>query len=253
MTWSFKQRLHAGEVAYGFWHMTASAIVAEILAQAGYDCCVIDMEHAAGSYLDALTSMQAMSATGCQPIVRVPFCSRVEIKRALDAGAAGVMVPSVSTVEEAEEAARACRYPASGVRGMAPTVVRAANYGRDWQDYIARADAEVLCVCQIETVEAVENADAIAAVGGVDMLFVGPMDLSGAMGHVGQPDHPDVAAAMEKVFAAARRAGKLVGSIPSQTNPSPALAKAGYDMIVADADVLLLRNGADASIAAFRA
>lgn len=253
MTQSLKQRLLAGETIIGCWQMTASPIAAEILGQAGYDCCMIDMEHGPGSYLDALAAMQALSGTPCQPLIRVPFMSRVEIKRALDSGAVGVMAPSVNTAEEAREAAGACRYPPIGQRGVAATVVRGARYGKGWQEYMERSDREVLCICQIETAEAVENVEAIAAVEGVDTLFIGPMDLSADMGLLGQPDHPDVDEAMRRVAAAAKANGKTLGSILTPARDVKVLRDAGYTMILADADITLLRDGAAASLQRLRA
>ncbi|MEQ8654277.1 MAG: aldolase/citrate lyase family protein [Kiloniellales bacterium] len=252
MTQPLKQRLLGGETVFGFWHMTASPMVAEILAQAGYDTCIIDMEHGAGSYMDAQTSAQAMAASGCQPLLRVPVTNRVEIKRALDIGAVGVVCPGIASVAEAEEAARACRYPPNGVRGMAPTIVRPARYGSIWQDYIDQADRDVICICQVETKAAVDSIDEIAAIDGVDMLFIGPMDLSGDLGQRGQPDHPIVDEAMAKVAAAAKKNGKALGSIPTAGRGRDALLAAGYSCIIADADVALLRDGAAASLARLR-
>ncbi len=253
MTESFKARLAQGRGAVGIWIESYDPVAAEILATAGYDCAMIDLEHGPGSYRDAQLVMQAMRGTACAPLVRVPVNSRVEIKRALDIGAVGVMCPSVSTVEDARESAIACRYPgAGGVRGMAPAIVRAADYGRDAQGYIARSDREVLTICQIETRAGVENIDAIAAVEGVDLLFIGPMDLSGDMGQVGNPDHPDVQAAIAKVEAAVRAAGKLLGAVPTGAHSARELLARGYNMVLPDADTLLLRDGARASLAALR-
>ncbi len=252
MSDSLKHRMQSGATVFGFWHMTASPTVAEIMGQAGYDCTIIDMEHGPGSYLDAQMSAQALSGTACQPVVRVPFDSRVEVKRALDLGAVGVMCPAVNSVEEAEEASRACRYPPAGVRGVAPTVVRAANYGRGWQAYMERSDRDVLCICQIETGEAVEVVEGIAAVEGVDLLFVGPMDLSADLGHPGEPDHPAVNEAMRRIEAAARASGKLLGSIPTEGRGSQDLKELGYRFIMADADIALLRDASTESLTRLR-
>ncbi len=252
MPQSLKQRLQDGETILGFWHMTCSPMVTEVLSQAGYDCCIIDLEHGPGSYLEAQISMQAMSGTSCVPLIRVPVTSRVEIKRALDVGAAGVMCPSVSSPAEAEEAARACRYPPEGVRGMAPTVVRGARYGTIWQDYIEQSDRDVLCICQIETKAAVECVEEIAAVEGVDMLFIGPMDLSADLGYRGQPDHSAVTEGMQRVAAAAKANGKALGSIPTAARDRDWLLAGGYSCIMADGDVPLLRDGAAASLKRLR-
>jgi 2-keto-3-deoxy-L-rhamnonate aldolase RhmA len=255
---TFKQRLARGRGGIGVWIETYDPIAAEILATAGYDCAMIDLEHGPGSYRDAQLVMQAMRGTACVPLLRVPVSNRVEIKRALDIGAQGVMCPSVSTVAEAEECAAACRYPARpgqghrGVRGMAPTIVRAADFGRDWQAYVERSDREVLTIVQIETAEGVENAAAIAAVAGVDMLFIGPMDLSGDLGQAGNPDHPTVQAAIARVETAARGAGKLLGAVPTGAHTAGSLLARGYNLVIPDVDTLLLREGARASLAALR-
>jgi len=248
MSDSLKDRMRAGAPVFGFWHMSGSPVVAEILGQAGYDCAMIDMEHGPGSYLDALYAMQAMSATDCEPLVRVPVNSPVEVKRALDVGAVGVMCPAVGSVAEAEIAARSCRYPPDGLRGVAPTVVRAAKYGRGWRAYMEQSDRDVLCMCQIETRGGLDAVDEIAAVDGVDLLFVGPMDLSADLGFPGEPDHPEVDEAIRRVAAAAKAAGKLAGSIPTAGRGSKALVEAGYLFVMADADITLLRDGASESL-----
>ncbi len=249
---SLKARLKAGHKAIGVWIDCFDPMASEILAGAGYDCAMVDMEHGPGSYRDAQLVLQAMRGTACTPLIRVPFNSRVEVKRALDIGAEGVMCPSVSTVEEAREAAAACRYAPTGVRGMAATIVRASDYGRDWQGYVARSDAEVLTICQIETRAGVENAAEIAAVEGVDLLFIGPMDLSADLGFLGQPDHPEVQRAIARVEQAVKGAGKLLGAIPTPGRPARALLDGGYDFILPDADSILLREAARASLAALR-
>lgn len=255
MTESLKARLGKGRGLVGVWIESYDPVAAEILGTAGYDCAMIDLEHGPGSYRDAQLVMQTMRATPCAPLVRVPVSNRVEIKRALDIGAVGVMCPSISTVEEAREVAKACRYPGAsgGVRGMAPTIVRAADWGRDWQGYIQRSNAEVLTIVQIETREGVENAAAIAAVEGVDMLFIGPMDLSGDLGQVGNADHPEVQSAIRRTEQAARGAGKLLGAVPTGAHSARSLLDRGYDLVIPDVDTLLLREGARASLAALRA
>lgn len=252
MSESLKARMRAGQSMIGVWINSCDPVAAEILAHSGYDCAMIDLEHGPGSYRDAQVLMQAMRGSPCQPLVRVPSNNRVEVKRALDIGAVGVMCPSVSTVEEAREAAAACRYAPTGVRGMAATIVRASDYGRDWQSYVPRSDAEVLTICQIETRAGVANAEAIAAVEGVDLLFIGPFDLSADMGHLGEPDHPEVQSAIAKVERAARAAGKLLGTIQTPGRPAKTLLAAGYELILPHADLSLLRDAARAGLAALR-
>ena len=150
-------------------------------------------------------------------------------------------------------AVAACHYPPRGRRGMAAAVVRGADYGLCAAEYIKSAGTALLVMCQIESAEAVENVTAIAAVEGVDMLFVGPFDLSAGIGHPGQPDHPEVHALIARVEVAARSAGTRLGAIPTPERSAAELVAAGYELIIADADVLLLRDGARASLAQLRA
>ncbi|MHC4984251.1 MAG: HpcH/HpaI aldolase family protein, partial [Planctomycetota bacterium] len=185
--------------------------------------------------------------------MRVPANDPVWIKRALDTGIAGIMIPAVGGAAEAEAAVAACRYPPRGHRGMAPTIVRASGYGADWRGYVDKAAEELLVICQIETRQAVEEAAGIASVDGVDMLFLGPFDLSAALGQLGAPDHPEVRTRITEVEQAAKAAGKRLGGIPTPGRTAEALFAAGYDLVLADFDVVLLRDGAHASVARLRA
>ncbi len=203
---NLKKRMSTQGAQFGCWLEMFSPIAAEVVSQAGYDFVLIDLEHGPGSYLDAISLMQAIQGRDCAPLMRVPSNDEVALKRALDTGVAGVMVPAVNTAAEAEAAVAACHYPPRGRRGMAAAIVRGADYGLRTAEYIECAGA-LLVMCQIESAEAVENVTAVAAVEGVDMLFVGPFDLSAGVGHVGQPDHPEVCALIARVEAAAQAAG----------------------------------------------
>lgn len=249
---NFKDRVLTGPAPLGCWLEMYSPIAAEIVAQAGYDCVLIDMEHGAGSFLDAVPLLHAVQGRACAPLVRVPSNDPVAIKKALDLGVAGLMIPAVGTLAQAEAAVRACRYPPRGERGMAASIVRAADYGLRWRDYAAEADQKLLVMCQIESGEAVRNAAAIAQVDGVDLLFIGPFDLSANLGHLGEPDHPEAMAAIAQVEAAAKAAGAGLGGIPTPGRPAAELLAAGYNLVLADADVVLLRDAARASLADLR-
>jgi 2-keto-3-deoxy-L-rhamnonate aldolase RhmA len=249
---SLKARFAAGERAVGCWLNLCSPIAAEIVAQAGYDAVLIDMEHGPGSYHDALRLLQAVAGHPAAPMARVPVNDAVPIKRTLDVGVSGIMIPAVDSVEEAHAAVAACRYAPRGNRGMAASIVRAADYGARWRDYVAEIDERLLIMCQIESAAAVEAAADIAAVDGVDLLFIGPFDLSAALGYLGQPDHPDVRARIGDVEAAAKAAGKRLGGIVTDERDAAALFAAGYDLVMSDADVGLLRDGAAANLAAAR-
>jgi len=249
---ALKARMRAGEAANGFWVELFSPAGAEVMAAAGYDCAMIDLEHGAADLADAVAVMRAMAASGCTPLVRVPANDAAWIKRALDAGAEGVMVPAVSSAEEAAAAVAACHYAPRGIRGMAAPIVRAAGYGVDWRGYVADIASRVLVICQVETQAALDDVAGIVAVDGLDMVFLGPFDLSASLGYMGEPDHPHVRQAIAAVEAAAKGAGRLLGGIPTPGRSARDLYQAGYDLVLGEIDLALLRDGARAGAAALR-
>lgn len=247
-----KGRLAAGRRALGCILETGSPTVAEVMALAGYDGLMIDREHGPADLGDVVAMVRAIRTTPCAALVRVPANDPVELKRTLDIGVDGVMVPAIASAAEARAAVAACRYPPAGLRGMAASVVRASGYGFRTTEYLAGADAALLIICQIESAAAVERIAEIAAVDGADMLFIGPYDLSADLGHIGKPDHSDVAKAIAAVEAAVKRAGKLLGGIVTAGRDAAALFDAGYDLVLTGADVVLLREAARADVEAFR-
>lgn len=249
---SLKHRMRNGEPVVGCWINLFSNLATEIIGQAGYDFAMIDMEHGPGSLLDAIGSMQALGST-CIPCVRSPSNDPVWIKRILDAGAQGVMIPSIDDVPAAQDAVAACHYAPRGMRGMAASIVRASRFGADWRKYVDRIEAEVLVMCQIETGRALDIVEEIAAVDGLDMLFIGPFDLSASLGFLGEPDHPKVRDAIGQIEAAAKNAGKLLGGISTPERSAEAMLKDGYDLILPDSDVALLGTAARASAASLKA
>jgi len=248
---SLKERMRSGTPALGCWLNLFDTLVAEIIGSAGYDFAMIDLEHGPGSVMEAVRVMQALGED-CVPYARVPANDPVWIKRVLDAGVQGVMVPSVNDAADAAAAVGACHYAPRGSRGMAATIVRASNFGADWEAYVERIEREVLVICQIESQGAVENVEAIAATEGLDMLFVGPFDLSASLGYLGQPDHREVREAIGRIEAAAKSAEALLGGISTPGRTSGELLAQGYDLILPDGDVALLRDGARASVRALR-
>ncbi len=246
---TLKSRLTSGAPAVGCWLHLFSPLAAEIMAQAGYHCVMIDLEHGAGTLMDAISLMHAVQGRDCAPLIRVPSNDPDWIKRALDTGAAGIMIPAIRSAAEAESAVGACRYPPQGHRGMAPTIVRASGFGSDWRTYVQTSAEHLLVICQVETGGAVAEAAAIAAIEGVDMLFIGPFDLSAALGRIGEPDHPEVRARIADVEQAAKAQGKLLGGIPTPERPAESLFADGYDLVLADFDVLMLRDAARSSVA----
>lgn len=249
---SLKARMRSGQAVCGFWAELFSPAAAEIMAAAGYDCAMIDCEHGPGDPASAIAIMRAMQASACTPLVRVPANDAAWVKRLLDGGAQGIMVPAVNSAEEAAAAVAACHYPPKGVRGMAAPIVRASRYGQDWQAYVRDAAESTLVICQIETREALGALDGIAAVEGLDMLFIGPFDLSASLGFMGEPDHPQVRKAIADAERAAKAQGRLLGGIPTPGRSPADLYRAGYDLVLADIDVLLLRDGAVAGVAALK-
>jgi 2-dehydro-3-deoxyglucarate aldolase/4-hydroxy-2-oxoheptanedioate aldolase len=247
-----KKLIKAGKRTAGAWAQLCSPIAAEILARGGFDWVLIDMEHAPGDVLTLVSQCQAIAAagTGAVPIVRVPWNDLVWIKRILDAGAYGLMIPYVNTKDEAVRALQACKYPPQGIRGIAGSP-RAAGYGRDTQSYLKRANDEIFVMLQVETPQAVENLEAIAAVPGVDMLFIGPMDLSTSMGHFGNPAHPEVQAVIAKIEAKAKKLGMPLGTISGSWEQAKALYERGYQLITLTSDSVLISKVAAEMMAKF--
>jgi 4-hydroxy-2-oxoheptanedioate aldolase len=205
-----KKRLKQGETLNGCWVNLGSNVTAEIIALAGFDWVLIDLEHGAGTETNIVSQLQAVQSTAAAPIVRVESGAGSRISRVMDMGAEGIMCPKVNTVEDAKRIVDGLYYPPFGNRGVAK-MVRAAQFGHNFNAYYEGSNDNVLCVTQIETVEAVKNVDKIAAVEGVDVLFIGPADLTMAMGIFGQFDHPDYLAAVKKICKAAQKAGKATG------------------------------------------
>ncbi len=248
---TFRRRLaEASRPLAGMWVCTGSPLVAEICAGAGLDWLLIDMEHSPNGLESTLAQLQAVGAYPVTPLVRVPDGDVVTLKQVLDLGAQNILVPMISTAAEAEQVVRATRYPPHGVRGVGSALARSARWNRV-DDYLADADAHVSLFVQIENVEGVRNAAEIAAVDGIDGVFVGPSDLAASMGLLGQQSHPEVIAAVRRVFDALRVAGKPVGVNAFD----PAVAKeyldAGASFVLVGADVALLARGSEALAAAW--
>lgn len=246
-----RRRLTEGRTVLGIWQQLAHPAIAELMAFAGYEMVLIDMEHGPGSVFDTANMMRAIAGTGSSAMVRVPANDPVFLKRLLDQGPDGVMIPMVESAEEARAAVSACRYPPGGKRGWAAGVARAARYGFD-PDYTLETSLDLVIACQIESVAGVENADAIAAVDGVEVVFIGRNDLAADSGHILDLDHPEVDALVARAFEAARRHGKKAGTVPSAKRDWRSLFKDGYDVVVPSADTSFLRDAAAAEVAAYR-
>ncbi len=197
-----------------------------------------------------LTLLQVTAAHPVTPVVRVPWNDSVVIKQVLDLGAQNLIVPMVSSADEARAAVAATRYPPEGVRGVGSALARSARWNRV-DGYLADASAHVSLTVQIETTAGVAAAAEIAAVEGVDAVFVGPSDLSASMGLLGQQSHSDVVAAVHAVFAAARDAGTPVGVNAFDPAVAEAYLDAGADFVAVGADVALLARASEALAARF--
>jgi 4-hydroxy-2-oxoheptanedioate aldolase len=204
---SFKAALKARQARNGIWMALADPTCTEICASAGFDAVVIDGEHAPNDIPKILENLRAAGNHPAHAIVRPVIGDVNAIKQILDLGAQTLIVPMVETAEQAEKLVRAMRYPPFGIRGVAGSIVRASGYGRQ-PKYLAEADGEICLIVQVETTTALGNIEAIAAVDGVDGLFIGPADLSSSMGHRGNPGHPEVQAAIDGAIRRIRAAGK---------------------------------------------
>jgi 2-keto-3-deoxy-L-rhamnonate aldolase RhmA len=234
-----KRRLKEGEQLYGTWITVESPIMTEMMSSLGFDYFVIDTEHAPLKMLMVQTLMQAMRPnTKTIPIVRVWWNSLVAIKRALDIGASGILVPWVNSKEEAELAVKATRYAPNGLRGCGPR--RAGLFD---PDYLKTADEEILVVVQIETKQAVKNIEDICNVEGVDATYIGPADLSASLGHLGNMSHPDVQKAIDIVFDASKAAGIGTGIHQASGSTIPERMKKGYNLVTIGNDLIYAKKG----------
>lgn len=248
---SFRERLSAADrPLIGMWACSGSPLVTEVAAGSGLDWLLIDMEHSANTLESTLVQLQVVSAYPITPVVRVPANDAVAIKQVLDLGAQNIIVPMVSSADEARAAVAATRYPPEGVRGVGSALARSARWNRV-DDYLRDSSTHTSLTVQIETTAGVAAAAAIAAVDGVDAVFVGPSDLSASMGLLGRQTHPDVVAAVESVFAEVRAAGKPVGVNAFDPAAADAYIAAGAGFVAVGADVALLARASEALAARF--
>ncbi len=241
------QKLAAGKVCLGATITMNSPTVAEILSHVGLDWLWFEMEHSSLSYGDVLTMLQATNGSDVSTVVRVPWNDKTMIKRAMDLGPDGIIVPLVNSKKEAEDAVRAMKYPPVGERGAG--LGRAQCYGMHMGEYLAQANTEVTAIMMIEHVHAVESIDAILDVQGVDSVMIGALDLSGSMNMLGQTADPAVEAAIQKVLAAAKRHQKPCGIITVSADQASERIKQGFTNVIMGIDVLFLHSAARDAIA----
>lgn len=239
-----KQKLRAGNTCIGSWLLTTSADMAEIMAFAGLDFVLIDHEHGQGAIDDAVSQLRAIKGTDCAGILRVPSNDRIYIKRALDAGVAGIMVPNIDTAEQARAVVEACRYAPHGGRG-AFGGMRAMRYGLNL-NYYSNVEDETLIIVQVENRNAIDNIPAIAAVPGIDMIFIGPRDLSATLGKLNQFGDPEVRAEIERAEQLILKSGKLMGSTAASGKIAREMSLVGHRFIISGSDATLLGSAAAA-------
>ncbi len=239
----FKQRLLARQQQIGIWSMLASANVLEVMSQSEYDWLMIDTEHSPNELPMVLEQLRTVRQTAMPTIVRPSTNDVTIIKRLLDIGAQTLLVPMVDTVEEAERALASTRYPTSGIRGVSAGT-RANHYGKD-TDYFAHANNEVCLILQIESVLGLSNLEQIAALDGVDALFIGPGDLAAALGHLGQIKHPDVQVAIRGALTRCHAAGKPMGILMADPELAAQYVELGFDFVAVATDISILRAGAE--------
>jgi len=240
---TIKQRLQRGEAVNGTFLSLGNAIATEIVANAGFDWVMIDLEHGMGGEADVLRQLQCVNSDRVSSIIRVESFHRQRINRVLDFGAQGIMCPRIENAAEVELVIQAMRYPPEGRRGVAK-LIRASEYGTNFNDYRNRIAKDLLCVIQIETVQAVENISQIAAVPGVDVLFIGPSDLSMALGIFGELQHPLFGETVDKIIQAAKNAGKQVGILLSDPADHKRYFEKGIRFFAYGTDAYFLNQGA---------
>lgn len=248
---AFKHGLARGELQIGLWCSLCSNIAAELVAYSGYDWLLLDTEHSPNEVPDLLGQLQAVATGTASAIVRPAWNDTVLIKRVLDIGAQSVLLPYVQNAEEARRAVAATRYPPKGVRGVTASG-RAARYGRVG-DYLKRADEEICVLVQAETRLALDNIEEIATVDGVDGVFIGPSDLAASLGHIGQPGHTVVQAALKEAVDRLKKVGKPAGILTANEDEARRYIDWGYLFVAVGSDIGLLAKNADALAKKFKA
>jgi 2-dehydro-3-deoxyglucarate aldolase len=240
----FRQDLLDGKRLIGCWASLGSPITAEVLGVAGFDWLLLDAEHAPNDVLTLVPQLMALKDSVSAPVVRPPWNDTVIIKRLLDAGFHNFLIPFVESAEEARRAVAATRYPPAGVRGVSVSQ-RSNRYG-SVPDYLKIINDNIAVMVQIESRAGVEAAASIAAIDGIDGLFVGPSDLAAAFGHLGNANHPEVQEAMARVYADAKAAGKAVGTLAPVEADARRYLQMGATFVAVGSDLGVLRMATQA-------
>ncbi len=247
---AFKRALSAGQRQIGLWSSLSSNYSVEVIAGAGFDWILLDTEHSPNDLENLLTQLQAAAPYPSHPVVRVPWNDMVTIKRVLDIGAQSLLVPYVSTADEARAAVAHTRYPPAGVRGVAGTT-RATRFGRI-KDYAQRAHHEICVLVQVETQAALDSIEAICAIDGVDGVFIGPADLHASLGYPGEIANAKVKPLIDQAVRRIRKAGKAPGILTPSEADARHWLECGALFVAVGADVGILARGAEALAAKFK-
>jgi len=247
----FKAALKNGQRQIGLWLAMADAYSAEICAGSGFDWLLLDGEHSPLDLRTMLAQLQAAAPYPTNVVVRPPTGDPVLIKQMLDIGAQSLLIPMVETAEQAEMLVRATRYPPHGFRGVGAGIARAARWGRVG-NYLTQANEQVCLLLQVETSAGLDNLEAIAATEGVDGVFLGAADLSASLGHIGQPQHPEVVAAMENAIRSILAHGKAPGLLATDETVASSYLAQGAQFVAVGVDVLLLAQSTQALARRFK-
>ena len=239
----FKERLLNNESLIGVFSSLGSEMASEVLGSSNIDYTLVDMEHAPNDLRDTVNQMQTIKAAGGECLVRIPVLDHIYAKRLLDAGATTIMFPQINNVEDAQNAVKSVKYPPNGIRGIAGAT-RANNFGRE-HNYVSKADENICVICQIESVEACKNVKKIASTVGVDLLFVGPGDLSADMGFIKNRSAQEVKDAAIKVLKEAKEYNKPCGIMVSNITEAKEMLSLGFSVVAVTTDLVLLRNAVD--------
>jgi 4-hydroxy-2-oxoheptanedioate aldolase len=240
---AFKHAIAEGKLQIGLWSSLCSNIAAEIVSDSGFDWLLLDTEHSPNEIPGLLSQLQAVELGTATPIIRPAWNDAVLAKRCLDIGAQTLLFPYVQNAAEAKAAVASTRYPPDGIRGVS-VAARASRYGRV-PGYLAKANSEICVLVQVETREAMNELDAIAAVEGVDGVFIGPSDLAASLGHLGNPAHPDVQAAIKDAVTRLKKVGKPAGILTGVEDEVRRYIEWGYLFVAVGSDVGLLAKAAD--------
>lgn len=246
---TFKTGLRNGTAQLGLWNSLSSGLVADIIATAGFDWVLVDMEHSANDLFSVMHQLQVYAASNTHPVVRPPWNEPVIVKRLLDIGVFSLLFPMVQNAEEAAAAVAACRYPPRGVRGVSLNH-RGNRFGAARAEYLERGEDNIAVLVQIESRQALDNLAEIAGTEGVDGVFFGPADLSADFGHLGNPGHPDVIAAIRDGVALLKQIGKPSGILVPDDKQARMWLEEGVGFVAAGTDSAILANGARALKAA---